>query len=95
MTLERALVEVALADPDASVASLRGTCERVLVASEQQERLIEALLTLARGQARHRRRGSTSISARSLREVVAGGRLERDPSSSPSSAGRRRAVTRR
>jgi signal transduction histidine kinase len=50
ITLERTLVEVALADPDASVASLRDTCRRVLDAGEQQERLIEALLTLARSQ---------------------------------------------
>jgi signal transduction histidine kinase len=51
VTLQRALVEVALADPDASTASLRQTCERVLAAGEQQERVIEALLALARGQA--------------------------------------------
>jgi signal transduction histidine kinase len=50
ITVERTLVEVALADPDATVDSLRATCERVLAASEQQERLIEALLTLARSQ---------------------------------------------
>ena len=50
ITLERALVEVALADPDPTVDSLRDTCQRVLAASEQQERLIEALLTLARSQ---------------------------------------------
>jgi signal transduction histidine kinase len=50
MTLERTLVEVALADPEPTVASLRRTCERVLVAREQQERLTEALLTLARSQ---------------------------------------------
>ena len=50
ITLERTLVEVALADPGATTASLRGTCERVLAASERQERLIEALLTLARSQ---------------------------------------------
>jgi signal transduction histidine kinase len=51
LTLERALVEVALADPDASVQSLRRCCQRVLVSSAQQERVIDALLTLARGQA--------------------------------------------
>jgi signal transduction histidine kinase len=51
LTLERALVEVALADPDASVQSLRRCCERVLVSSAQQEQVIDALLTLARGQA--------------------------------------------
>jgi signal transduction histidine kinase len=50
LTLERTLVEVALADPDATVESLRATCERVLAAGEQQERLIEALLTLSRSQ---------------------------------------------
>jgi len=50
ITLERALVEVALSDPNPSVDSLRETCQRVLVSSEQQERLIEALLTLARSQ---------------------------------------------
>jgi signal transduction histidine kinase len=50
ITVERALVEVALADPAASSESLRDTCRRVLASSEQQERLIEALLTLARSQ---------------------------------------------
>ena len=50
VTVERTLLEVALADPSASVESLRTTCERVLAAGEQQERLIEALLTLARSQ---------------------------------------------
>ena len=50
ITVERTLVEVALADPKASVGSLRKACERVLASSEQQERLIEALLTLARSQ---------------------------------------------
>ncbi len=50
LTLERTLVEVALADPDASPAALRETLTRVLAAGEQQERLIEALLTLSRSQ---------------------------------------------
>ena len=47
---QRTLVEVALAEPEPTVAGLRTACERVLVAGEQQERLIEALLTLARSQ---------------------------------------------
>jgi signal transduction histidine kinase len=47
---QRTLVEVALADPDRSVESLTAACERVLAAGQQQERLIEALLTLARSQ---------------------------------------------
>lgn len=50
LTFERTLVEVALADPDASVDSLRRACERVVTSTEQQERLIDALLTLARSQ---------------------------------------------
>jgi signal transduction histidine kinase len=66
ITLERALVEVALADPKPSIDSLKDTCRRVLAASEQQERLIEALLTLARSQ-----RGLEARSPIDLREVTA------------------------
>jgi signal transduction histidine kinase len=47
---QRTLVEVALADPEPTVAGLSAACQRVLVAGQQQERLIEALLTLARSQ---------------------------------------------
>jgi signal transduction histidine kinase len=47
LTLERTLLQVALADPNASVASLRATCEELLTAGRGQERLLEALLTLA------------------------------------------------
>jgi signal transduction histidine kinase len=50
LTRARTLLEVALADPEPSVNGLQGTCRRVLAATEQQERLIEALLTLARGE---------------------------------------------
>jgi signal transduction histidine kinase len=46
----RTLLEVALRDPGASTGSLRAACERVLAAGAEQERLIEALLMLARGQ---------------------------------------------
>jgi signal transduction histidine kinase len=51
LTRERAAIEVALADPEASATSLRSAFERVLAGSKQQERLLEALLVLARGQA--------------------------------------------
>ncbi|MCL2417815.1 MAG: HAMP domain-containing protein [Conexibacteraceae bacterium] len=51
LTLERTLAEVALADPHASTASLRRVCERVVASTEQQERLLDALLTLARSEA--------------------------------------------
>jgi signal transduction histidine kinase len=47
LTAERALLQVALADPDASAQTLRSACEQVLALGDQQERLIEALLTLA------------------------------------------------
>ncbi len=50
LTLERAILEVTLADPDASAASLRAACERVLAIGEEQERTIDALLTLARSE---------------------------------------------
>jgi signal transduction histidine kinase len=50
ITLQRAAVEVALADPDATTASLRSTLQRVIRSAEHQERIIEALLVLARGQ---------------------------------------------
>jgi signal transduction histidine kinase len=50
LTRERALVDVTLADPRASVASLRTMAERVRVAVDEQERLIDGLLTLARGE---------------------------------------------
>ncbi|GAA2911805.1 sensor protein CutS [Actinoplanes cyaneus] len=48
---QRALGQVALSNPHADEASLRAAHERILAAGAQQERLIEALLTLARGQA--------------------------------------------
>ena len=47
LTAERALLQVALADPDATAQDLRSACEQVLALGDQQERLIEALLTLA------------------------------------------------
>ena len=50
LTLERALLELALNDPKADAASLRKTCEKVLEVGKEQERLIEALLTLSRSQ---------------------------------------------
>jgi len=47
---QRALIQVALADPDASADTLRRTHERVLAATTQQQRCIDALLALSRGQ---------------------------------------------
>jgi signal transduction histidine kinase len=48
---QRAIGQVALSDPNATVESLRAAHERILVSGAQQERLIEALLTLTRGHA--------------------------------------------
>ena len=50
LTAERTLLQVALADPDATAETLRSTCQEVLALGYQQERLIEALLTLATGE---------------------------------------------
>jgi signal transduction histidine kinase len=47
LTAERALLQVALADPDAPAAELRAACTQALALGEQQEQLIGALLTLA------------------------------------------------
>jgi signal transduction histidine kinase len=44
---QRTLLQVALADPDASGQELRAACEEALLLGEDQERLIDALLTLA------------------------------------------------
>jgi signal transduction histidine kinase len=50
LTRAQTLAEVALDDPAATVDSLRASQQRVLEAGRQQERLIEALLTLARSE---------------------------------------------
>jgi signal transduction histidine kinase len=48
---QRALAQVALSDPGATVDTLRVAHERMLASGEQQEQLIDALLTLSRVQA--------------------------------------------
>jgi len=47
LTVERSLLQVALADPNPTIDSLLDTCRQALLASEQQQHLIEGLLTLA------------------------------------------------
>ena len=74
LTLERTMVEVALADPEAPAELLRATCQRVLAAGEQQERIIDSLLTLARGQRGLDQRDTFDLGALA-REVLA----EREP----------------
>jgi signal transduction histidine kinase len=50
LAAERAVLQVALADPGADTESLRAACRQLLTLGEQQERLISALLTLASSQ---------------------------------------------
>jgi signal transduction histidine kinase len=50
LTAERTILQVALADPDVTVDSLRAACREVLTLGQAQERLIDALLTLASGE---------------------------------------------
>ena len=50
LAASRTILEVALADPAASAAALRSACQDVLIEERHQERLIDALLTLARSQ---------------------------------------------
>ncbi|HKN97822.1 MAG TPA: HAMP domain-containing sensor histidine kinase [Pseudonocardiaceae bacterium] len=47
LTWQRALLEVSLTDPDATGDTLRDTMAELLTSGQDQERLIEALLTLA------------------------------------------------
>jgi signal transduction histidine kinase len=50
LTAARALLEMILSDPHATVQTFRQTCAEVLEEGEQQEQLIDALLALAHGQ---------------------------------------------
>ena len=51
LTRERALLQVTLADPAATVGSWRAVSQELLASNAEQERLIEALLTLAGSEA--------------------------------------------
>jgi signal transduction histidine kinase len=50
LTVQRALIQVTLADPDTDATSSRAVFEELLRLGEQQERLVAALLALAQGQ---------------------------------------------
>jgi signal transduction histidine kinase len=50
LMLTQTLLQVALADPAITLGSLRAACQEVLAACKEQDRLIQALLTLARSQ---------------------------------------------
>ena len=72
LTAERTVLQVALRDPDASAAALRAACNEVLELGEQQERLIDALLTLAGSE-----RGIARAEPFDLADVAAGVIAER------------------
>jgi len=71
LTAERTVLQVALRDPDASVATLRAACRQVLALGEQQGQLIDALLTLA-GSERGIDRAEPFDLAEVAQEVTAG-----------------------
>jgi signal transduction histidine kinase len=75
LTAERTVLQVALADPGASAESLRAACRQLLELGEQQERLIDALLTLATSQRGLRDREPFDLAEVTAR-VVAGRRDE-------------------
>jgi signal transduction histidine kinase len=50
LTVSRAMLEMVISDPEATVETFRATCEMVLEESGQEEQLIDALLGLAQGQ---------------------------------------------
>ena len=75
LTATRALLEMVLSDPRATVATFRETCHHVLAENEHQEELIDALLTLAQGQRGVERREVVDL-AEIVQRVVGGHELE-------------------
>jgi signal transduction histidine kinase len=71
LTRLRALSEVALADPEPNVASLRRSHERVLASEQRLEQLIDALLALTRGQAGLERREQLDLAALTSQALIA------------------------
>jgi signal transduction histidine kinase len=63
LTLERTLLQVALADPDGNEATLRATCEELLISQADHARLLEGLLTLASSERGLEHRESVELSA--------------------------------
>ena len=75
LTWDRTLIEVTLADPDASVGALQAGFHELLVSNEEQERLIDALLTLAATE-----RGIDHCSRIDLADIAAEAALQRQQS---------------
>jgi signal transduction histidine kinase len=68
---QRALIQVALANPEANVASLRTAHERVLASEQQLEQLIDGLLALTRGQAGLERRDRLDLATLTSQAMLA------------------------
>jgi signal transduction histidine kinase len=78
LTAERTVLQVALGDPEASGTALRAACDEVLRLGEQQEKMIDALLTLAsseRGIVRPELFDMADVAATVIRDVEIGARL--------------------
>ena len=70
LTRQRALIEVALASPEADAEGLRRAHERVLASEQDLEQLIDALLALSRGQAGLERRDHIDLAALAAQAVL-------------------------
>ena len=71
IALQRTLAEVALADPGADTAALRGMGERVVAACERTERLLAALLSLCRSECGRLRREHVDLAATAAEVLLA------------------------
>jgi signal transduction histidine kinase len=63
LTVERTLLQVALADPNASAQTLRATGQELLELQAEHERMLEALLTLASSERGLERRDPVDLAA--------------------------------
>jgi signal transduction histidine kinase len=67
---QRTLLQVALADPDATTDSLRAACEEALALGERQGRLVDGLLTLASSERGVERREALDLAEITNRVLV-------------------------
>jgi signal transduction histidine kinase len=68
---QRALIQVALADPDADLRSLRNAHERVLASEQHLEQMIDGLLALTRGRAGPERSEPLDLAAVASEAILA------------------------
>ncbi len=71
LTRQRAMIQVALADPDANLTSMRAAHERVLASEQHLEQVIDGLLALTRGQTGLERREHLDLAAIASKAVLA------------------------